>query len=111
MADQEDIRERYAEAATRWALMYPLGNWPCLGYVGGGDARRQLDAIARDIASAWGSDIADRMLTVRDDELTGAQQAIQRVRLEVARLAQSDNIGVVRQHVIDRITAALDGGQ
>lgn len=76
MTSSEGLRKRYAETATRWALMYPLGNWPCLGYVGGGDARNQLDAIARDIAAAWGSDIADKLLAVRDTELERLRAAV-----------------------------------
>lgn len=43
--------------------------------------------------------------------LAPAEAANERVRTELARLADSDTVGVIRQHVIDRLTAALDGGQ
>jgi hypothetical protein len=70
----DDLRERVTEVATQWALMYPLANWPWLGPRGSGDAdAMSLDGMARNIAAAWGRDIADRMLAVRDEELARLQ--------------------------------------
>jgi hypothetical protein len=82
-----DLHDRYAEAATEWALMYPLANWPWLGPRGSGDAdAMSLDGMARNIAAAWGRDIADRMLAVRDEEL-------ERLRTELAaRVEQAEGV-------------------
>lgn len=71
--DTEGLRERYAEAATEWALMYPLANWgfwTCAGE----DAKKYLAVIAKDLAAAWGRDIAERTLAVRDEELAEARK-------------------------------------
>jgi hypothetical protein len=73
----EGPRERLTDVATTWALMYPLANWPWPGRTLAGADAEHLDAIARDIAAAWGADIADRVLGVRDEEL-------ERLRAELA---------------------------
>lgn len=46
----------------------------------------------------------------RLEDLARLEAMSLRVRAERDRLAGSDTIGVVRRHVIDRLTAALDGG-
>lgn len=72
MADiSEGLRERYAEAATRWALVYPSANWGILGYASGDD-REHLAAIVDKLAAEWGADLAERMLAVRDEQLSEA---------------------------------------
>jgi hypothetical protein len=64
----EGLRERLTEIATTWALMYPLANWPWPGRTLVGVDAEHLDTIARDIAAAWGTDIADRMLAALADD-------------------------------------------
>jgi hypothetical protein len=56
----EGLRERLTEVITRWALMYPLGNYGIWSTAGA--SRDQLTKIAEDIAAGWGRDIADRVL-------------------------------------------------
>jgi hypothetical protein len=64
-ADPTNMRDRIAESATQWALMYPLANWPWLGRRVGED--EHLDAIAKNLAAAWGRDIADAVTAVFAD--------------------------------------------
>jgi hypothetical protein len=62
MADDViEMRDRIAESATQWALVYPLANWGFWGFAKG-EARDQIAAVAEDLAAAWGRDIADRVL-------------------------------------------------
>lgn len=124
----EGPRERYVEAAIEWALMYPLANWPWPGRTLAGDDAERLDTIARDIAAAWGCDIADRMLAVRDAELETAREERDAARLvsqgrtmeqydaeaaieRVRALRGRSSMGHVNDYVtIAEVRAALDGG-
>ncbi|MDN3356059.1 hypothetical protein [Actinomadura sp. DC4] len=55
------LREQLTAIVTRWALMYPLGNYG-IWSTADGTTREQLAEIAASIAAGWGRDIADRML-------------------------------------------------
>lgn len=58
-----ELRDRITEAATKWALTYPLSNWGFWGHVEG-EAREHLAAVAKTLAATWGRGIADAVLTV-----------------------------------------------
>jgi hypothetical protein len=73
----EGLRDRIAEAATEWALVYPLANWPWPGRTLAGADAEHLDAIARDIAAAWGCDIADRVLAEISPVLERYRRAVE----------------------------------
>jgi hypothetical protein len=75
----EGLRERYAEAAARWALMYPISSW----------ALREGEA-AEKLAKVWGEQIA-RFLDeeVRDLELEQLRAANERMTALVGKWSRS----------------------
>jgi hypothetical protein len=61
-----DLRQRYAEALARWALMYPIPAWKLAG-----------GYAAESLAKAWGEVAAPFVTDVRDDELGKARVSVQ----------------------------------
>jgi hypothetical protein len=98
----EDLRDRYAEAATEWALMYPLARF--LGLVDG-------DAV-KALAMSWGQDLADAVLPVRDAELKRlrGELAKEAKRLQYAqgRLRDADTVKRGLRAALDSVEAERD---
>lgn len=84
-SEHGELRDQIAKTATQWALIYPLANWGVLGCVGE-DGREQLRAIARDIARAWGEDIADKVMAVVEPRLSEAMAEAEQLREQMAAL-------------------------
>lgn len=61
----DDLRQRYAEAIARWALMYPIPAWK----LAGGDA-------AESLAKAWGEVAVPFVTDVRDEEMAALRERV-----------------------------------
>lgn len=71
MAD--DLRQRYADAIARWALMYPIPAWSL-------SEGERAEKLARN----WGRHAAEAVLAVRDDELADALRRAERAEAVIA---------------------------
>lgn len=102
-----DLRKRHIEAATRWMLIYPLANWGILGCADG-DAEETLRGIAKDLAAAWGADIALLALNVRDEELEQLRvEAIELRKAKIRAIDQADHEFRARRRAEATIERAL----
>jgi hypothetical protein len=71
----DDLRQRYADAIARWALMYPIPAWSL-------SEGERAEKLARN----WGRVAAEAVLAVRDDALAEALHRVEQAEAAVARV-------------------------
>lgn len=93
----DDLRQRYAEALARWALMYPIAAWSL-------SSGQRAETLARN----WGTVAAKFAMDVRDEELEAWRERAENAEAAIARVRRLCKLTIEASCRVEAINQARD---